>query len=146
MLKTITSVFTVILCVFLISCSSSDKVSSTGYLGKGDYEFVMHDSTGKKVSEGILTVKTYSESKVTGNYRFTNVIEQFHGYSSMSNGEFTGNINQAEKMVLINTNPNFADDNVFFNLKIGSSTLEGDWYYSAARKISKASLIKLNKK
>lgn len=145
-MKTTISFFAVILCVFIISCSGSDKSSSTGYLGKGDYEFVMHDSTGKKVAEGVLTVKTYSESKVTGTYRFTNLIEQFNGYSSMSKGEFTGNINQTEKMVLINTNPNFADDNVFFNLKIGTNTLEGDWYYSAGRKISKASLIKLNKK
>ncbi len=133
--------------MFIISCSGgSDKVNSIGYLSKGQYDFVMYDSTGKKVSEGILDVKSYSESKISGSYNFTKVIEEFAGYQSMSKDEFTGNVNKTEKMVLINTNPTIADNNVFFNLKIESNSLEGEWYYTASRKVSASSLIKLIKK
>lgn len=146
MTKIFKNLFLMAVCIFVVSCSGgSNKVNSTGYLSEGQYKFVMYDSTGSMVSEGNLTVKSYSDSKISGNYNFIKVISEFEGYQSMKKGEFTGNINTKEKMVLINTNPTQADDNVFFNLKIESNRLEGQWYYAASRRVSASSLIKLTK-
>jgi uncharacterized protein YaiE (UPF0345 family) len=146
MIKINLGIITVI-CMFIIGCSGQyEKETSTGYLQKGQYEFTMYDSTGKKVSEGNLTVKQYSEKEISGNFSLTKVIEEFTGYQSMSKGEFTGKVNQKEKNVLINTNPGVADDNVFFNLKINSSSLEGEWYYTASRRVSTPGKITFYKK
>lgn len=119
--------------IFASGCSSSSD-DSTFTFGKGSYNFVMYDSTGKKVMiKGIMNVAEYSGDKITGTLEYTNVYDSaFNGYSSMSR-EFEGNVIKKEKKVWVNTNPRIADSNVFWNMKIGKSSLKGEWTYSVFR-------------
>lgn len=118
--------------IFLSGCSSSNSTSIFSF-GVGKYNFTMSDSTGKKLLEGILNVKTYTKDKITGTYDFTEIYNnRFPGFSSM-NGEFEGNVNEIEKKVFINTNPKIADSNVFWNLLIKKNSLTGEWNYSTFR-------------
>ncbi len=146
MIKITSCLFTVFLIASVISCSGgSGRKDSVGYLSEGKYNFIMYDSSGEKTAEGILNVKSFSEIKINGNYSFTKVYNEFAGYESMSKGEFTGKVNNKEKSVLIDTNPLIADNNVFFNLKIGESSLEGDWYYTYSRRVTASCRVKLSK-
>jgi hypothetical protein len=131
--------------IFASGCSSSDS-DPVFKFGKGKYNFTMSDSTGsKKMIQGIMNVVTYSEDKFTGTLEYTNVYdENFNGYSSMSK-EFEGNVNMKEKVVWINTNPRIADSNVFWNMKIGKSSLNGEWSYSIFRGQGTKGKIKITK-
>jgi hypothetical protein len=105
----------------------------------------MYDSAGIKIAEGNLTVKSFKDNKISGDYSFTKVYTEFEGYQSMRKGEFKGSVNDKENMVLINTNPQQADNNVFFNLKIEPLSLKGDWYYSVSRRVSTSSRVEFFK-
>lgn len=114
-------------------CSSSEEEQSSFKFGIGKYRFTMSDSTGKKMAEGTLEVKTYSSDKISGTYSFTNVYEKdFNGFSSMD-GLFEGNVIPAEKKVFINTNPRIADSNVFWNMLIKKNSVSGEWNFSVFR-------------
>jgi hypothetical protein len=137
MVKITKFLFFIFISISIAACSGGNsKQNSIGYLSRGSYNFSMYDSTGFKIAEGTLTVKSFSDNKLSGVYSFTKVYHEFEGYQSMSNGEFTGSVNEKGKMVLINTNPLQADNNVFFNLKIEPSRLKGDWYYTVSRRVS----------
>ncbi len=119
--------------IFASGCSSSSD-DSTFTFGKGSYNFVMYDSTGKKTMiKGIMKVVSYKDDKISGTLEYTNVYDDnFSGYSSMSK-EFEGNVIKDEKKVWVNTNPRIADSNVFWNMSIGKSSLNGEWSYSMFR-------------
>jgi hypothetical protein len=119
--------------IFASGCSSSSD-DSTFIFGKGSYNFTMYDSTGKKIMiKGIMKVVSYQDDKISGTLEYTNVYDDnFSGYSSMSK-EFEGNVIRKDKKVWINTNPRIADSNVFWNMSIGKSSLNGEWSYSMFR-------------
>ncbi len=113
-------------------CSSSEEESAFKF-GIGKYRFTMSDSTGKKMAEGTLEVKTYASDKISGTYEFTNIYEKdFPGLSAMD-GLFEGNVIPAEKKVFINTNPRIADANVFWNMLIKKNSVSGEWNFSVFR-------------
>ncbi|HMS34538.1 MAG TPA: hypothetical protein PKC91_10670 [Ignavibacteria bacterium] len=113
-------------------CSSSEDESAFKF-GIGKYRFTMSDSTGKKMAEGTLEVKTYASDKISGTYEFTNVyVKDFPGQSTMD-GLFEGNVIPSEKKVFINTNPRIADANVFWNMLIKKNSVSGEWNYSVFR-------------
>jgi hypothetical protein len=125
-----------------ISCSSSNE-SSNFIFSAGKYKFSMTDSTGKKLADGSLNVKTYSGNDISGTYEFTNIyVKDFPGLSAMD-GEFSGTVNKAEKRVFINTNPKIADSNVFWNLDIKKSSLSGEWVYSVFRGTGNKGKVKI---
>ncbi len=114
-------------------CSSSREEQAAFKFGIGKYRFTMSDSTGKKMADGTLEVKTYSSDKISGTYTFTNVYEKdFNGFSSMD-GVFEGNVIPSEKKVFINTNPRIADSNVFWNMFIKKNSVSGEWNFSVFR-------------
>ena len=146
MSKIINYTLFILLFIFIYCCSGGNgKQNSIGYLSEGSYDFIMYDSTGLKTAEGSLTVKSFTRKKIQGVYSFTKVYQEFDGYKSMSKGEFTGAVNNKEKMVLIDTNPLHADNNVFFNLKIEPASLKGDWYYTVSRRVSTSCRVELFK-
>ncbi len=105
----------------------------------------MSDSTGKKLLEWILDVKTYSNDKISGAYEFKKIYDnKFPGFTSMD-GQFDGNVNNIEKKVFINTNPKIADSNVFWNLIIKRTSLSGEWNYSTFRGITSKGKVKITK-
>lgn len=137
MIKITEFLLSILICISIAACSGGNsKQNSKGYLSQGSYDFTMYDSTGAKIAEGSLMVKSFKDSKISGVYSFTKVYQEFDGYNSMNKGEFTGKVNSKKNMVLINTNPMQADNNVFFNLKIEPSSLKGDWYYTVSRRVS----------
>ena len=146
MIRIIKVTFFIFLSIAFISCSGGNsKHNSLGYLSEGSYNFTMYDSAGVKIAEGNLTVKSFKDNNISGTYSFTKVYTEFEGYQSMSKGEFKGSVNDKENMVLINTNPQQADNNVFFNLKIEPLSLKGDWYYTVSRRVSISSRVELFK-
>lgn len=114
-------------------CSSSSE-DSTFTFGKGKYNFVMYDSTGSgKLIEGKMTVENYDGEKISGKLEYTKVYdEDFNGYSSMSD-IFEGNVIKKDRKVWVNTNPRIADSNVFWNMTIGKTSVNGEWTYSVFR-------------
>lgn len=137
MIKITEFLFLIVICISIAACSGGNgKQNSIGYLSEGSYSFTMYDSIGAKIAEGNLMVKSFKDNKISGVYILKKVYQEFDGYKSMSKGEFTGKVNSKENMVLINTNPLQADNNVFFNLKIEPSSLKGDWYYTVSRRVS----------
>lgn len=137
MIKITEFLFFIVICISIADCSGGNsKQNSIGYLSKETYDFTMYDSSGAKIAEGSLMVKSFKDNKISGVYSFTKVYQEFDGYKSMNKGEFTGKVNSKENMVLINTNPLQADNNVFFNLKVKPSSLKGDWYYTVSRRVS----------
>ena len=119
--------------IFASGCSSSSEDSSFTF-GKGKYNFVMYDSTGSgKLIEGKMTVENYDEEKISGKLEYTKVYdEDFNGYSSMSD-IFEGNVVKKDRKVWVNTNPRIADSNVFWNMTIGKTSVNGEWTYSVFR-------------
>ena len=113
----------------IMGCSGSPK-SESGIIG--DYEFTMYDSSNSKIAIGNLTIQSHVGEKVIGTYQFTDLISEFSGYGTMR-GKFDGKVNESEKMILINTNPGAADNNIYFNVKIEKNKLEGEWYYTGFR-------------
>lgn len=122
------------ICGFFISNGCSSGNDETAFVfGKGKYNFVMSDSTGKEFIRGILNVEKYDKGQISGKYEFKKISNKdFDGFSSM-NGEFSGDVNDKEKTVFINTNPRIADSNVFWNLKLRKNNLSGSWQYSVFR-------------
>ena len=118
-----------LLIISIVGCSGPTK-SDSGL--KGDYEFTMYDSANSKIAGGDLTIESHIGEKVTGTYKFTNLVSEFSGYGTMR-GKFEGKVNESEKMILINTNPGVADNNIYFNVKIEKNKLEGEWYYTGFR-------------
>lgn len=128
----------------IIGCGSSYEDSQFKF-GIGNYKFTMSDSTGKKLAEGTLTVKTSKNNNISGTYTFTKkYVDDFPGLSSM-NGEFEGNIVKSTKTVFINTNPRIADSNVFWNMTIRSNSVSGDWNYSVFRGSASRGKVKITK-
>ncbi len=145
-MKQISSIFILLICITLVSCSGgNEKTANKKLSAPSEYSMVMFDTTGVKVAEGKFNIVKYSDDRISGTYNFTNVITEFEGYKSMSGGEYTGKINKADNNLLINTNPGKADDNVFFSINAASIESEGIWYYTAGRKVSKSSIVKLTK-
>ncbi|MEP7146837.1 MAG: hypothetical protein ABI792_07485 [bacterium] len=144
MIKTLSLFFVLSVLVSVSGCASSSD-GSVFTFGTGRYSFMMYDSTGKKLAEGILNVKSKTLNNISGAYEFTNIYEKdFPGLSSM-NGDFEGNIIPADKKVFINTNPRIADSNVFWNMSIKKNSLSGEWMYSTFRGTGNKGKIKVNK-
>jgi len=134
-----------ILNITMHGCSSSSSEANFTF-GIGNYKFSMSDSLGSKLLEGTLNVKTYSNNKISGTYKYSKVYNsEFDGYSTMD-GEFEGDINSSEKIVFINTNPKIADSNVFWRMRIRKDGLSGGWIYSAFRGTTSGGFVKVTKK
>lgn len=131
-----------LLLILMSACSSS---SNDPFSQKDVYLFTMYDSLNAVTAKGTMTVDKREGDKLSGTYSFTSVISEFTGYGSMK-GKFTGKINKAEKMILIDTNPGVADNNVYFNVKIWQDRLEGDWYFTGLRQHMSYNKIVLIKK
>lgn len=135
--------------VFLsfLSCSSGVPEGTPMTFGKGKYSFTMYDSTGKKtIMKGVMTVITYEDDQITGTLEYNDIRDKdFVPLSSMSN-EFSGNVVKKDNVVFINTNPRLADSNVFWNLKIGRSSLNGEWTHSVFRGQGQRGIIKIKPK
>lgn len=126
----------------LNSCSSG-KGNTAFVFGKGKYNFVMSDSTGIEYARGILIAEKYNKGEISGTYEFKKIFKKdFEGLSSME-GEFSGEVNEKEKAVFINTNPKIADSNVFWNMKLGKSSLSGSWQYSVFRGKMSGGIVKI---
>jgi len=130
----------------ILICGCSSSTSETNFtFGLGKYKFLMSDSSGTKLAEGTLNVKTYANNKISGTYVFNKVYDDnFPGYSSMG-GEFEGDVNSVEKFVFINTNPKIADSNVFWRMRIRKDGLSGGWNYSVFRGETSGGLVKVTK-
>lgn len=105
----------------------------------------MTDSLGKKILDGKLTVKDYLLDKISGTYELTNVYQEDFIALGVMNGEFDGNVIQDSNTVFINTNPRIADANVFWNMKIKSSSVSGEWRYSVFRGSVNSGKVKITK-
>lgn len=144
MIKVLSLFFVFPVIVYLCGCASSSEESAFSF-GTGDYNFIMYDSTGKKIAEGVLNLKSKTANNISGTYKFENIyVKDFPGLSSM-NGDFEGNIIPADKKVFINTNPRIADSNVFWNMSIKKSSLSGEWMYSTFRGTGNKGKIKITK-
>lgn len=142
-MKTIFANFFLIFIIVAAGCGSSYEETNFTF-GVGKYKFTMSDSTGKKLAEGTLNVKTYdSKNEISGTYDFTKIYQKDFPGLSVMDGEFGGNVNKTQKRVFINTNPKIADNNVFWNLDIKKSSLSGEWVHSVFRGTSNKGKIKI---
>ena len=132
-----------ILALIISGCTGSSNDPNSQ---KDVYSFSMYDSLDAVIAKGTMTVDKRESESISGTYSFTSVINEFTGYGAMKKGKFTGKINKAEKMILIDTNPGVADNNVYFNVRIWQDRMEGDWYYTALRQHMTYNKVVLTKK
>lgn len=144
MIKNIIFFFVLTLAVTAIGCSSGSEETAFKF-GVGKYKFTMWDSTGIRIAEGTLNVKSKTGNDIGGTYEFTKIYQKDFDGLSVMNGEFGGNIIPAEKKVFINTNPKIADANVFWNMVIKKSSMSGDWTYSLFRGTGNKGRVRITK-
>src|SRR4030095_5704051 len=133
------------LAVFLFSCSGSDAQKKRTLVKKGAYAYIVSDSSGKSLVEGVINIDAInkqSRSKsytVTGTYTITSMTKDtlYTAFSSMREGDFSGYYDETLKLVNINTNPKIADANVFINANVKGKEITGGWYFSTLRGINK---------
>lgn len=139
--------------VLLYSCSSSNNVKTVD-LKKGDYSYVISDSIGTSLVEGVIKIDAIKKDEVTVNYRIsgtytiTKMTEDtsYTGFSTMKGGEYSGFYIDSLKMLSINTNPKIADANVFINAKVNGNEMKGGWSFSTFRSgLKEAGLFTANK-
>lgn len=137
----ILSVLILVAALVLSSCSGSDSESSLA-LKKGKYTYVLTDSSGTSLVEGLMTFDSISKQTtgssdyiVKGSYTLSKVSKDttYKGFSTLDGGELQGYYNDKQKFININTNPKIADANVFINANVVGSDLKGGWYYSTFR-------------
>lgn len=134
------SFFSIALVVFLYSCSGSDT-SKTVSLKKGSYVYIISDSSGKSLVEGMLMINSVKKQmqradySVTGSYTISEMTgdSSYTGFSSMRDGDFKGYYNDSLKFININTNPKIADANVFINAYVKGNDMQGGWSFSTLR-------------
>jgi len=144
MIKTLLLIYILSVLMSISGCASSSEETAFTF-GTGKYNFVMYDSTEKKIAEGTLNVKSKTANNISGTYEFTDIYQKnFPGLSSMD-GVFEGNIIPADKKVFINTNPRIADSNVFWNMSIKKTSLSGEWMFSTFRGKANKGRIKITK-
>ena len=139
MFKANSLLFLVLICI-LSGCSGTE------YSKNDVYNFSMYDSLNAVISKGTMTVDERDVNSMSGTYSFTSVINEFTGYGAMKKGKFTGKINKEEKMILIDTNPGVADNNVYFNVRVWQDRIEGEWYYTGLRQHMTYNKVVLTKK
>jgi hypothetical protein len=95
-----------------------------------EYSFTMEDSTSVPVAEGTLKVTDVKDSTISGTYNLSKIYqEQYPGLNTMK-GIFSGTISASVSKAFLNMNPKISDNNIFVNLNIYKSYMDGDWYYS----------------
>lgn len=143
MMKTI-SLLSIVLVILFNSCSGSDT-EKTLTLKTGKYNYSLTDSSGTLLVEGEMMFDKITKQKenpdymVSGSYTVKTMTTDtsYQGFSTMSGGELSGYYSDEKKFLNINTNPKIADANVFINVTVKSSLLEGSWYYSTFRGMDK---------
>ena len=136
----IISILSIVLVVLFNSCSGSDT-EKTLTLKTGKYNYTLTDSAGATLVEGEMMLDKITKQKevpdyhVSGSYTIKTMTTDtsYHGFSTMSGGELSGYYSDEKKFLNINTNPKIADANVFINVTVRSSLLDGTWYYSTFR-------------
>jgi hypothetical protein len=126
--------------LFFCSCSGSDTPESIS-LKKGRYSYVMSDSSGKTLVEGMMMLDTISRMQssrnytISGSYTVSSVDTSMHfkSLAALNPGPLTAFYDDSMKTLNINTNPMIADANVFVNALVSSGKLNGTWYYSTFR-------------
>ncbi|MBZ0202098.1 MAG: hypothetical protein K8I03_03690 [Ignavibacteria bacterium] len=127
--------------LILSSCSGSDSDSSLA-LKKGRYQYILTDSSGTSLVEGLMTFDSITKQTtgsgdylVSGSYTISKLTKDtiYQGFTTMEGGELKGYYNDKQNFININTNPRIADANVFLNANIVSGELKGGWYYSTFR-------------
>src|SRR4030095_5009709 len=115
MIKTICFGLIASLVFIYSSCSGSDSDEGTS-VKKGNYSYVIADSTSKPLVEGVMKVDTVKNHTVknnlvvTGSYTITMMTTDttFIGKSALRQGSFVGYYDKTTKMININTNPQIA--------------------------------------
>jgi len=123
----------ILFCLFYYACGSSSDTTSK-YLKKGTYDFILMDSLSIPLVEGVAEIDT-SGSDVFGSYQIVKVADStFKGYGSIQRGgEFKGHYDRTTGEVSMNMNPRVADANIFVSAKIYGTILRGTWSYSTFR-------------
>lgn len=136
----IISILSIILVILFNSCSGSDS-EKTLTLKTGKYSYKLTDSAGTTLVDGEMMIDKITKQKdapeyiVSGSYTIKTMTSDtsYHGFSTMTGGQLSGYYSDEKKFLNINTNPKIADANVFINVSVKSSLLDGSWYYSTFR-------------
>ncbi len=140
----ILSILSILFVIIFSSCSGSDTEKSLT-LKTGKYNYTFTDSAGTTLVDGEMMFDKITKHKESGDYLVTGSYTiktmttdtSYHGFSTMSGGELSGYYSDEKKFLNINTNPKIADANVFINVNVKSSLLDGSWYYSTFRGMDK---------
>lgn len=136
----ITFVFASLAAFLLISCSGSNTDISIS-LKTGQYSYIISDSAGNPLVEGIMKLDSAKNElyrnnyKVIGSFTITknSADTSYHGLSSLNAGELAAYYNDSTKFININTNPRIADANVFINAYVKGKEIKGGWNFSTFR-------------
>lgn len=132
--------------IVIFSCSGSDSEKKAVSLKKGDYLFVLTDSSGNTLADGVLKIEMITEDNsmpsathlLSGSYNAKRYVDEndtnFVGITTLNGGSIKGWWNNKNKTIYINTNPMLADANVYFSAVVGrDGIMEGNWIFSTFR-------------
>jgi hypothetical protein len=133
-------ILTVLVSLFLYSCSGSNSDKRIS-LKTGEYTYVISDSSGNPLVEGLIRLDSAKNElyrnnyKVSGSFTITknNADTSYQGLSSLAAGEIAAYYNDSTKFININTNPRLADANVFINAYVKGKEINGGWNFSTFR-------------
>lgn len=131
---------------FLISCSASD--TETKIKPQGKYKYVVKDSVGNKIIEGIFSFSKPDKStglmtcynEVTNIYDNDSYIAQRFNFASL-NAYYDKN----SKKIALDLNPNIQDNNIYVTIDISAAKLSASWIHSTMTGINNQGKIEVNK-
>jgi hypothetical protein len=94
----------------------------------GSYTYTSYDSSGVAVVTGWFKMSYSDSTRVTGEWRFEQIAESHPSGPQVGDGELVGFIDHDD--VMINLNPEMADNNVFLHGQIVEDSLKGTWTWS----------------
>lgn len=119
---------------FIYGCGSSDKVIRKYKFIKGEFTYVMTDSSGVSLANGNLKIDYLKDKDLSGTYTVVkDPTVKFDGDETLNGGTFTGYFNDSISIVWMNMNPLVADANIFITAVDYTDSLRGGWYFSTFR-------------
>src|SRR4051812_16149086 len=135
-MRTLTAILCVVICAYVLACSTTRGVDSNKPFPVGDYQYTSFDEKGDKVTEGRISItssevrKIYSEetTQLKGNWELKKVGNQERVGLQEGKGDLVGSIDKG--VIVINLNPNISDANVYLRGKVEGKRFHGTWSFN----------------
>jgi hypothetical protein len=93
----------------------------------GAYQYKAYDSTGALVVQGWFGLIMHDSTQVSGEWHFTKIDSASNIGPHFGDGNLVGDF--THKILSLNLNPDYIDNNVFLQGSIAGDTISGKWFW-----------------